>query len=141
MCELNLLGPAIAKISGVSAMTDVTGFGLAGHLVEMCLGATLNAKIEVAALPLLPKAKSYLEMGCIPGGTHRNYESYGEHLPILTDMQKGIICDPQTSGGLLISVSVEAEQTLIKLLADNGIPTQCVGTLTDKPQSTLVELI
>lgn len=141
MCELNLLGPAIAKISGVSAMTDVTGFGLAGHLVEMCQGATLNAKIEVDALPLLPKAKSYLEMGCIPGGTHRNYESYGEHLPTLTDMQKGIICDPQTSGGLLISVSVEAEQALIKLLADNNIPTQCVGTLTDKPQTTLVELI
>ena len=141
MCELNLLGPAIAKITGVNAMTDVTGFGLAGHLIEMCQGAKLNAQIQVSALPLLTKAKTYLEMGCIPGGTHRNYDSYSEHLPTLTDEQKGIICDPQTSGGLLISVSAKAEQELISLLTKNNVPTQCIGTMTDVSQAQLVELI
>ncbi|QFU24919.1 selenide, water dikinase SelD [Shewanella eurypsychrophilus] len=141
MCELNVLGPMIAKLSGVNAMTDVTGFGLAGHLVEMCQGATLNAQIQLSAIPLLPKAKSYLDMGCIPGGTHRNYDSYGEYLPELTDDQKGIICDPQTSGGLLISVSPDAEQELIDLLSQHNVPTQCIGTMTNQAQTTLVELI
>lgn len=141
MCELNVLGPMIAKLSGVNAMTDVTGFGLAGHLVEMCQGATLNAQIQLSAIPLLPKAKSYLDMGCIPGGTHRNYDSYGEYLPELTDDQKGIICDPQTSGGLLISVSPDAEQELIELLSQHNVPTQCIGTMTNQAQTTLVELI
>ena len=141
MCELNILGPAIAKISGVNAMTDVTGFGLAGHLIEMCLGAKLNAQIQVSALPLLTKAKTYLEMGCIPGGTHRNYDSYREHLPTLTDEQKGIICDPQTSGGLLISVAADAEQELISLLTKNNVPTKCIGTMTNASQAQLVEII
>lgn len=141
MCELNILGPVIAKIAGVNAMTDVTGFGLAGHLIEMCQGASLSAQVDVSALPLLPKAKRYLEMGCIPGGTHRNFDSYSEHLPPVTDEQKAIICDPQTSGGLLISVSDEAEQTLIDLLEKSNVPTQCIGTMTTQTQATLVELI
>jgi len=141
MCQLNILGPIIAKISGVNAMTDVTGFGLAGHLIEMCQGASLNASIQVSEIPLLPKAEQYLEMGCIPGGTHRNFDSYSEHLPRLSDKQKAIICDPQTSGGLLISVSAEAESELIELLAKHGVPSDCIGSLNDSNQPTLVELL
>lgn len=141
MCQLNILGPVIAKISGVNAMTDVTGFGLAGHLIEMCLGAGLNSQIQVSALPLLPKAEQYLEMGCIPGGTHRNFDSYSEHLPMLSDKQKAIICDPQTSGGLLISVSAEAESELVELLTKHGVPSNCIGSLNSSSQPTLVELL
>lgn len=140
MCQLNILGPNIAKIPQVNALTDVTGFGLAGHLLEMCHGAELGAKIDISLLPLLPNAQQYLEMGCIPGGTHRNFDSYGEHLPILTEQQKAIICDPQTSGGLLISVSTEGEAELQQLLSDNGIEPICIGELVDK-SATTVELI
>jgi len=141
MCQLNILGPDIAKISGVNAMTDVTGFGLAGHLIEMCQGADLNASIQVSALPLLPKAEQYLEMGCIPGGTHRNFDSYSEHLPALSNKQKAIICDPQTSGGLLISVSAEAESELVELLTKHKVPSNCIGSLNSLSQATLVELL
>ena len=142
MCELNKLGPTIAKISGVTAMTDVTGFGLAGHLIEMCLGANLSAKIAIDTLPLLPKAKAYLEMGCIPGGTHRNFDSYGEHLPQVTEEQKALLCDPQTSGGLLISVSSSHEAELIALLSANNIAPISIGQLVDNTNSPqLVELI
>ncbi|QQX80170.1 selenide, water dikinase SelD [Shewanella sp. KX20019] len=140
MCQLNILGPAIAKIPQVNALTDVTGFGLAGHLLEMCHGADLGAKIDISLLPLLPNAQQYLAMGCIPGGTHRNFDSYAEHLPPLTDEQKAIICDPQTSGGLLISVSADGEAELQKLLGDNGVEPICIGQLVEKTATT-VELI
>ncbi|MFT5788579.1 MAG: selenide,water dikinase [Shewanella sp.] len=140
MCQLNILGPDIAKIPQVNALTDVTGFGLAGHLLEMCHGAELGAKIDISLLPLLPNVQHYLEMGCVPGGTHRNFDSYAEQLPPLTDEQKAIICDPQTSGGLLISVSAEGEATLQKLLSDNGVAPICIGQLVEKA-STTVELI
>ena len=142
MCQLNKVGPAIAKINGVTAMTDVTGFGLAGHLIEMCLGAKLSAKIDVDALPLLPKAKAYLEMGCIPGGTHRNYDSYGEYLPSVNEEQKALLCDPQTSGGLLISVSSSHEAELIALLEANDIAPISIGQLVENSDALqLVELI
>ncbi|WP_110458694.1 selenide, water dikinase SelD [Shewanella algidipiscicola] len=141
MCQLNKIGPAIAKIAGVSAMTDVTGFGLAGHLIEMCLGADVAAKIDIDALPLLPKAKDYLQMGCIPGGTHRNYDSYGEHLPLVNEEQKALLCDPQTSGGLLIAVSASHEAALISLLEANDITPISIGHLVTKPATKqLVEL-
>ncbi|NRD71689.1 selenide, water dikinase SelD [Shewanella sp. VB17] len=140
MCQLNKIGTVLAKIRGVNAMTDVTGFGLAGHLIEMCQGAKLNARIAIPSLPLLPQTEKYLQLGCIPGGTHRNFESYCEHLPLLTDTEKAIICDPQTSGGLLIAVSNEAENEVIALLKQHGIQANGIGSLTHAEQSSLVEL-
>ncbi|AZG34462.1 MULTISPECIES: selenide, water dikinase SelD [Shewanella] len=129
MCQLNTIGIDIAKIVGVNALTDVTGFGLAGHLIEVCQGAKLKANLILSQVPLLPKVSDYLAQGCIPGGTHRNFDSYSEYLPPLTDEQKAIICDPQTSGGLLVSVSAEAENELKVLLETNGIAATCIGTL------------
>ncbi|MGI2111824.1 selenide, water dikinase SelD [Shewanella frigidimarina] len=145
MCQLNTIGIDIAKITGVNALTDVTGFGLAGHLIEVCQGAQLKANIVLSQVPLLPKVSDYLAQGCIPGGTHRNFDSYSEHLPPLTDDQKAIICDPQTSGGLLVAVSAEAEQELKTLLEANGIDAICIGMLnTYEPRADghdiLVEL-
>ncbi|QSX33503.1 selenide, water dikinase SelD [Shewanella avicenniae] len=130
MCQLNKVGADVAKIAGVHAMTDVTGFGLAGHLLEMCQGSNLSATVDVAALPLLPKARDYLALGCIPGGTQRNFDSYGEHLPELTEEQKALLCDPQTSGGLLIAVAPEAEASLVDTLCSAGIAPIVVGELT-----------
>ncbi|QYJ71632.1 selenide, water dikinase SelD [Shewanella sp. FJAT-51649] len=135
MCQLNSIGAKIAKIKGVNALTDVTGFGLAGHLLEVCQGAKLTAKLDLDAVPLLPRALDYLAQGCIPGGTHRNYDSYGEHLPTLTDHQKAILCDPQTSGGLLVAVSSEAEAELVALLNAHQIEPICIGSL-ETPIST-----
>ncbi len=129
MCQLNKIGAQIALLSGVHAMTDVTGFGLAGHLLEMCQGSGLTAAIDVNALPLLPKVESYLTQGCIPGGTHRNYSSYGNDLPELTEQQKALLCDPQTSGGLMIAVSADEESTLVALLEQHDIQVCCIGEL------------
>lgn len=140
MCQLNSIGAQIAKINGVNALTDVTGFGLAGHLLEMCQGAKLTAKLKLDAVPLLPRALDYLTQGCIPGGTHRNYDSYGEHLPTLTDHQKAILCDPQTSGGLLVAVSSEAEAELVALLNANQIEPICIGSLEAPSTATNVVL-
>ena len=138
MCQLNSIGAQIAKINGVNALTDVTGFGLAGHLLEMCQGAKLTAKLTLDAVPLLPRALDYLAQGCIPGGTHRNYDSYGEHLPTLTDHQKAILCDPQTSGGLLVAVSSEAEAELVALLNANQIEPICIGSLEAPTAASVV---
>ncbi|MGL4473605.1 MAG: selenide, water dikinase SelD [Shewanella sp.] len=136
MCQLNKVGAKIAKISSVNAMTDVTGFGLAGHLLEMCHGANVSAQIDMAALPLLTKTQHYLDLGCIPGGTHRNFDSYGEHLPSLTEQQKALLCDPQTSGGLLVAVSAEGEAELINLLTAEGIAPICIGSLLPADSAT-----
>lgn len=123
-------------------MTDVTGFGLAGHLLEMCQGANLSATVNTSALPLLPKARDYLAQGCVPGGTHRNFESYGEHLPPLTDEQKALLCDPQTSGGLMIAVAPESEAQLIDTLHTAGIEPFAIGELTTRSdaQAEWIEL-
>ena len=142
MCQMNKIGAQIAKIKGINAMTDVTGFGLAGHLLEVCQGANLRAELNLNKLPLLNKAREYLAMGCIPGGTHRNFESYSEFLPEVTEEQKALLCDPQTSGGLLVAVSQNAESELIALLEQNDIEPVCIGTLKAARQDApVVELI
>ncbi|WP_025822732.1 selenide, water dikinase SelD [Shewanella marina] len=140
MCQLNKIGADIGKIDGVHAMTDVTGFGLAGHLIEMCQGAKLAAQLDLTQLPLLDKTEHYLGLGCVPGGTHRNFESYGEHLPTITEYQKALLCDPQTSGGLMVAVAPEAETQLIELLKRNNMPIQCIGTMVNS-QSYTLELV
>ncbi len=130
MCRLNKIGAHVAKLDGVHAMTDVTGFGLAGHLLEMCQGSKLSAAISTGALPLLPKVADYLRQGCIPGGTHRNFASYGVDLPELTEEQKALICDPQTSGGLMIAVSPDQESALTELLLQHDVQAYCIGELS-----------
>ncbi|MFQ6372247.1 selenide, water dikinase SelD [Shewanella sp. YIC-542] len=130
MCQLNKIGAEVAKLNGVHAMTDVTGFGLAGHLLEMCQGSRVAASINVASLPLLPKVREYLAQGCTPGGTQRNFDSYGEHLPALTPEQKALLCDPQTSGGLLIAINPDQEHALLEVFAAHGISGHKIGGLT-----------
>ena len=99
MCQSNKIGALLARLSGVHALTDVTGFGLAGHLLEMCQGANLSAIINPAAVPELPGLEDYIAMGCIPGGTQRNFEAVDGCLPPLSSRDKAVLCDPQTSGG------------------------------------------
>lgn len=134
MVQLNKLGPKAACLEGVEAMTDVTGFGLLGHLTEMCEGSGLAARLNFEKVPLIPEALPYLEMGCIPGGTKRNWESYGHKISPLSDYQQHLLCDPQTSGGLLIAVAQGAEDDFLLLAQEEGFELECIGSLYEAQQ-------
>ncbi len=112
MTQLNKAGEALGKIIGVHAMTDVTGFGLMGHLVEMAEGSDVTAFLDYNKLLFAEGVMDYLDQKCIPGGTVRNWNSYGHkaHFNEAIDQEKAMntLADPQTNGGLLISVSPDA---------------------------------
>ncbi|MEJ5065274.1 selenide, water dikinase SelD [Erwinia sp. MYb375] len=129
MCQLNQVGAAFASEAGVSAMTDVTGFGLLGHLSEMCQGAGLHADLWFHAIPRLPGVEEYISLGCVPGGTGRNFASYGQLVGPMTDMQRHLLCDPQTSGGLLLAVLPGAEAAVEAMAAAQAISLTPIGEL------------
>lgn len=104
MTRLNSVGTELGSMEYVRAMTDVTGFGLLGHLLEICEGSKLAARIRFKALPILDNLAYYIEKNCIPGGCYRNWKSYGDKIEGITDFQRSVLADPQTSGGLLIAV-------------------------------------
>ena len=129
MTTLNKIGPALAQIDGVTAMTDVTGFGLFGHLMEMCEGSDLSARIDQAAVPLLPGVHEYLALGCVPGGTQRNFDSYGHKLAPLNEAQRQLFCDPQTSGGLLVAVEPSSCMAVERIGDEHGLHLSPIGEL------------
>ena len=137
MTKLNEIGQALANIEGVKAMTDVTGFGLLGHLIEMCEGSKLSAKIEFDKIPIFKGVNRYIKQDCIPGGTHRNWESYGHHVQLKEESNKAILCDPQTSGGLLIAVEDNAINEVEKLLTDNNVDTVLFGNLHEGSEAMI----
>ena len=130
MCQPNQVGALLAKLDGVHALTDVTGFGLAGHLMEMCRGASLSAILDPAAIPELPGLDEYIAQGCVPGGTQRNFDALEKGLPTLTPRELAVLCDPQTSGGLLIAISADALGDVQKLLIKEALPSAVLGSLT-----------
>ncbi|MDE1164653.1 MAG: selenide, water dikinase SelD [Pseudomonas sp.] len=134
MCTLNKPGSRFARLEGVKAMTDVTGFGLLGHLVEMADGSGLTARLNAGAVPRLPSVDYYIEQGCVPGGTHRNYESYGERIGALSEPNKLLLCDPQTSGGLLIAVEPQGDAAFRQLAGELGMALEPIGELVARQQ-------
>jgi selenide,water dikinase len=136
MCMLNDIGLEIAQISGVNAVTDVTGFGIAGHLLEVCRGSNVAAEIYFNDLPLLPNIQKYIDEGCVPGGTIRNYDSYGSFISKLSSFEKAVVCDPQTSGGLLVTVSKDALPEFDKLLVANNTSLNPIGKIIKSTQSS-----
>ena len=132
MCTLNKPGSRFGKLAAVKAMTDVTGFGLLGHLLEMADGSGLTARLDYAAVPRLPGVDYYLAEGCVPGGTLRNFDSYGEKVAPLSDEQKYLLCDPQTSGGLLVAVTPEGEAEFLALAAEIGLQLAPIGELVER---------
>ena len=130
MMRLNRIGRELAAIEAVTAMTDVTGFGLGGHLLELCRGSGLRAEIDVAALPLIESVADYIAMGQMPGGTGRNFASYGRELGEMSEFARAVVCDPQTSGGLLVAVRPDAADRVAALLAEAGLHASPVGRLT-----------
>jgi len=130
MIRLNSIGMVFSEMAGVTAMTDVTGFGLLGHLVELCNGSKLSAIIEFEKIPRLPHVENYIAQGCVPGGTHRNWESYGCQVSLKNENNHLLLGDPQTSGGLLLAVTKVAAPEVESLLAKNGMPSAPIGRLT-----------
>lgn len=130
MCQLNKSGADFAHIPGVTAMTDVTGFGLLGHLSEICQGSGVQATLHVSAIPRLPAVEEYIAAGCVPGGTGRNFDSYGHLIGKMSELQKNLLCDPQTSGGLLLAVLPEAEAQVQEVAAQHGMTLSAIGELT-----------
>ncbi len=142
MCQLNRVGTAIGAIKGVHAMTDVTGFGLAGHLVEMCEGSEVRAVLSRALIPTLPNAQSYISKGCIAGGSERNFAAYGHKIDPTDHETRTLLCDPQTSGGLLIAVAPESVAALQQCFQNAGVEGCQIGELLPfKDSATLIGLI
>ena len=140
MCTLNTAGSRFGKLAGVQAMTDVTGFGLLGHLVEMADGSSLTARVQFARVPRLTGVEHYLAEGCVPGGTLRNFDSYGEKIAPMPELTKLLLCDPQTSGGLLVAVAPEGEAEFLAVAAGLGLALEPIGHLMER-QSHAVEVL
>lgn len=140
MTTLNSVGEKLSQIQGVKAMTDVTGFGLLGHLAEMCEGSQVSATIEFGKIPTIATIRHYLDQKCIPGGTRRNWASYGHKIGPLTEEQRYILADPQTSGGLLIAAAPEAVEEITVLLKAQGLPATPFGTLIPSTEN-LIQII
>ena len=132
MLTLNKIGQSLGEIAGVSALTDVTGFGLLGHLIEICEGSELSAEINFSEVPVLEAVNHYLQHNCVPGGTIRNFDSYGEKVSLLTKTQKNVLCDPQTSGGLLVAVEPYAIVEAEKIFEGFGLELKPFGELAAK---------
>lgn len=133
MTKLNSIGEQLGKIKGVNAMTDVTGFGLGGHLIEMCRASDTSARLAYDMIPLIdPCINQYIAEGCVPGGTSRNFQSYGEHIHLGHEAQRAIVCDPQTSGGLLIAVDPAVAKQIEALLEQEGLWSKPIGVMVAK---------
>lgn len=140
MLTLNNFGAELGKLSYVNALTDVTGFGLLGHLGEVCEGSGLSAEIEFDKVPTFDFLESYIQQKSMPGGTQRNWESYGFKISAITDAQRSILADPQTSGGLLICVDSDHASEFELFAANSGLDLKPFGRLTEKgPQTILVK--
>lgn len=137
MCQLNKAGDAFSRLDCVEAMTDVTGFGLFGHLIEVCRGSNVSARLNMSKVPVIEESEKYRMQGAIPGGTQRNFDSYGMHISPLTEVQKHYGCDPQTSGGLLVAVSASQKEAFVECAGDMGLSLNAFGQLEERSEKLL----
>jgi selenide, water dikinase len=132
--KLNTPGEALAEMPGVHALTDVTGFGLAGHLLELLRGSKLAGEIRFGDLPLITEALGWAKQGTKTGATDRNWNGYGKDVRLAADApdwQRVILTDPQTSGGLLVACAPDAEQEVLSIFAKRGFgEARTIGRLT-----------
>ena len=138
--KLNSAGPDLAKLPGVHALTDVTGFGLAGHMLELARGSHCTAHIDWSQVPLLSNVEQFAESGIITGASGRNWESYGHDVAIPTNFsaaQLALLTDPQTSGGLLVSCSPESVKAVLEIFNQHHfLGARIIGQMSksqDKP--------
>ncbi len=121
--RLNTPGEALAAMDGVHALTDVTGFGLAGHLLEVCRGSKLAAQVRFADLPVIAEALAWLEQGVATGASERNWKGYGGDVDLpaaAPDWHRKLVTDPQTSGGLLVACAPEAVKGVMAAFEARG---------------------
>lgn len=141
--RLNTPGPRLADLPGVRAMTDVTGFGLAGHVLEMARGAGLTARVHTAALPVLSGVWELLAAGHAPGAVERNWASFGHEVVLaagIDDLHRKLLCDPQTSGGLLVACAPTAVGDVLAVFRDEGFALAAeIGRLEEGPARLLVD--
>ncbi|MBI1192338.1 MAG: selenide, water dikinase SelD [Bacteroidetes bacterium] len=138
MLTLNDAGAAFGRLAGVRAMTDVTGFGLLGHLVEMCEGSGLSARIRYNQVPRIAGLERYLTLGTSPGGTSRNFKAYGHGVGVLTDEQRAVLCDPQTSGGLLLAVEPAGREAFLAVARGCGLVLERFGSFEPRGEQLVV---
>lgn len=121
--KLNKPGMALSRLDGVHALTDVTGFGLLGHLLELARGAKLTATLHMPAIPMLPNVLQLAAQGCITGASGRNWDAYGHDVTLATGVsavEKALLSDPQTSGGLLVACDPAAVDEVLALFQREG---------------------
>lgn len=144
LMQLNKVGAVLGKIDGVHAMTDVTGFGLLGHLIEMADGSDLSAEIYYSKLPIIEAAKTYLAQRIVPDATYRNWNSYSNKTGFGTGVNVmeafNVLPDPQTNGGLLIAVASEAISTVQSVLEQHQLQDfiEPVGKMIAKTEKTVL---
>jgi selenide, water dikinase len=129
--RLNTPGEALGEMRDVHAVTDVTGFGLAGHLLEICRGSKLGAEVKFDALPLIAEALDWAKQGVATGASDRNWKGYGHEVEFQgEDWKRKLISDPQTSGGLLVSCAPEAEGAVLDVFRKKGFnEARVIGSL------------
>jgi selenide,water dikinase len=108
-----------------------------GHLLEVCEGSNVSAVVNYSKVPVFREIHDYIDKKCVPGGTLRNWDSYGHKLTIENEKQRHILCDPQTSGGLLIAVRKEAAQKVESILKSKGLYAEPIGELIEKTESPI----
>lgn len=142
MVRLNNAGATFGKLPCVQAMTDVTGFGLLGHLSEMCEASGLSAEISFSKIPLFDREiiQYYLSEGCVPGGTLRNWDSYGHKVAPVNPPIRHVLCDPQTSGGLLVAVEPGKEKEFLETANMLGLHLESFGQLVPRKADFLIEV-
>lgn len=132
--RLNTAGPELARLSGVHAMTDVTGFGLAGHALEMARGSNCQVRIDWSAVPLLEGAFDLAAAGIVTGASGRNWASYGQDVAFAREMgaiDKALLCDPQTSGGLLVACSRSSAPDILAIFHKHASDAAVIGEVVD----------
>lgn len=136
MLKLNSIGAILGTKPFVHSITDVTGFGLCGHLIEMCEASNLNALLHYVKLPVLdPCVLDYIQQGAVPGGTNRNWKSYGHKVKLENSEWFKLLADPQTSGGLLVAVDPLSKQAFENILNQNNIEPHLIGQMRSKESS------
>lgn len=110
-------------------MTDVTGFGFLGHLLEMCEGSGLSAEIEYAKVPRIDCIQEYIDQGSMPGATRTNWQNVQGKVKLANEDWKAVLCDPQTSGGLLVAVEADSIGEVENIFRAKGVKSISIGTL------------
>lgn len=141
--KLNKPGMALSKLDGVHAITDVTGFGLLGHLLEICRGSQAGATLNVADIPLLSQVRDLAAAGCITGASGRNFASYGDEIDLnhCDDITKALLCDPQTAGGLLVACAKEQVAEVLAIFNQNDFEQAAViGEIIEGPARVRLQM-